>query len=61
MGAVACLAYKKADRSSMHKFYRDLDSWIDNYVMNHLYEDRFYAAFGGIYRIRETLAKNESK
>lgn len=50
-----CMAEKKVDIYSRQKFYNEFLSWIDRDIMPKLDDERVYAAFGGIYKVGETL------
>ncbi|XP_044260644.1 uncharacterized protein LOC123008719 [Tribolium madens] len=50
-----CLQLKKSE--NINKFQCDFVHWIDEQIVPRLTDETFYAAFGGILRVRNTLKK----
>lgn len=58
VAASKCLMMENSNPDSLHNYNNQLYSWLNKYVMPRLSDDKFYAAFGGVLRIYETLKKN---
>lgn len=52
-----CLQVRNTKPENIQKFQRDFMTWIDGQIMPRLSDEKFYAAFGGILRVRSTLQK----
>ncbi|XP_044261672.1 uncharacterized protein LOC123009429 [Tribolium madens] len=52
-----CLQLKNAKTENIDKFQCDFVHWIDEQIMPRLADEKFYAAFGGILRVRNTLKR----
>lgn len=50
-----CLTTKDVDPNSIQEFNTNFFGFIMNKVVPHLCDERFYAAFGGVLRIIETM------
>lgn len=55
MAAHKCLAYKKASASDISTFDNRFFTWINRFVVNHLPDEKLYAAFGGVLRVYMSL------
>nr|XP_015836427.1 PREDICTED: uncharacterized protein LOC100142239 isoform X2 [Tribolium castaneum] len=52
-----CLQLKNTKSENIDKFRCDFVRWIDDQVVPRLADEKFYAAFGGILRVRSTIIK----
>ncbi|XP_064214441.1 uncharacterized protein LOC100141550 isoform X2 [Tribolium castaneum] len=52
-----CLQLKNTKSENIDKFQCDFVHWIDDQIMPRLPDEKFYAAFGGILRVRNTLKR----
>lgn len=48
---------KNANPESVQKFVSELGGWIDGQILPRLEDEKFYAIFGGILRVRNTLQR----
>ncbi|KAK5638372.1 hypothetical protein RI129_012667 [Pyrocoelia pectoralis] len=53
--SMKCLHYHNANQTDLKLFTSTLYAWIENQVLPLLNNDKFYSAFGGVLRIKETL------
>ncbi|XP_017781323.1 PREDICTED: uncharacterized protein LOC108566112 [Nicrophorus vespilloides] len=53
-----CMASRHVDEQDVHKFNTNVYAFIMAKVMPHLCDDKFYAAFGGVLRILETIKQD---
>lgn len=53
-----CLAYKKAKAEDVSTYDNKFFTWINRFVVPHLVDEKFYAAFGGALRVYETLKES---
>lgn len=58
VAASKCLMMQNSNPDSLHNFNNQLYSWLNKYVIPRICDEKFYAAFGGVLRIYETLKKN---
>ncbi|RZC36795.1 hypothetical protein BDFB_002531 [Asbolus verrucosus] len=57
VSAYKCLQSKNAKTQNMEKFQNDFCAWIEDQIMPRLEDERFYTAFGGVLRVRNTLKR----
>ncbi|XP_068900401.1 uncharacterized protein [Tenebrio molitor] len=55
--AYKCLQQKNAKSESVQRFQNDFCGWIEEQIMPRLEDEKFYAAFGGVLRVRNTLKR----
>lgn len=55
VAAHKCLAYKKARADDVATFDNKFFTWINRFVIKHLPDEKFYAAFGGVLRVYMSL------
>lgn len=52
-----CLQVRNTKPENIQKFQNDFMVWVDGQIMPRLPDEKFYAAFGGILRVRSTLQR----
>ncbi|CAG9767541.1 unnamed protein product [Ceutorhynchus assimilis] len=59
--AEKCLREKNAKQEMVDTFHNNLYTWIEKDVLPKLSDEKFYAAFGGILRLQDTLKASGAK
>lgn len=55
VAAHKCLEHKKARSEDISRFDNRFFIWINRFVINHLSDEKLYAAFGGVLRVYMSL------
>ncbi|XP_063925151.1 uncharacterized protein LOC135139017 isoform X1 [Zophobas morio] len=52
-----CLQWKNVKTENMEKFQNEFCHWIEEQILPRLQDEKFYSAFGGVLRVRNTLKR----